>query len=387
MKYDEPPCPWYGYIYGSYFPTYSPWPWTETPLGTPPPSSSSAVTPSPSPYFSPVCDPFLENDWNGYYEGYSNIAQGARTLYVNVLAPYGSNDLRFQCRTLPCEYETEPPTPAPATSVPSSAPTAAPTSDPTTAPSIAPTDASVEFCFSGRTEVQVEGKGTKRMDALQIGDNVKTADGTFSKVYSFGHYDPLGATVFFQIWTAGMRKPLEITADHMLYVFSNESDKKAKILPAVALKVGDFLAAPKGSSIAAVKITSIATVQRQGLYAPFTASGDIVVNGVVTSNYISFPSAFQGFLSFEQQHWLQHMAFAPYHLYCGDAGCKDETYDETTGLSKAVMIWLPLFHFLEHVLPWMTHFVAVVLGLGYYVVWKQQQAHKKAPHPVKPTLI
>ena len=55
-------------------------------------------------------------------------------------------------------------------------------------------------------------------------------------------------------------------------------------------------------------------------------------------------------MSFEQQHWMQHAAYAPYRLFCqfvSSSSCQDETYDESSGLSKAVMVWLPLLHWVE----------------------------------------
>jgi hypothetical protein len=183
--------------------------------------------------------------------------------------------------------------------------------------------------------VEVKDKRVMRMDALSIGDEVLTADGTYSKVYSFGHYAPTTKTNYLQILTENMDKnhPLEISHKHLIYVY-DKSHKKAQVLPAENLVVGDYLVTVHGCS----QITSIGVVQRQGAYAPLTATGDIVVNGVVASNYVSrewLPNLVSG----KMLHLLQHGAALPYRIFCSLVGCENETYDETTGFSPWVSFW------------------------------------------------
>ena len=102
------------------------------------------------------------------------------------------------------------------------------------------------FCFSDRMMVDALGKGATRMDQLKVGDSVLTADGTYSKVYSFGHLDPLRKTEFLQIQTNDSKDlPLEITADHLLYVYNEESGE-ASLLPAGNVKNGDSLLTAQG---------------------------------------------------------------------------------------------------------------------------------------------
>ena len=126
-------------------------------------------------------------------------------------------------------------------------------------------------------------------------------------------------------------------------------------------------------------MSSVNMVKRRGAYAPFTNTGDIVVNGVAASNYIALPPVLQNLLSFKVQHWMQHVAYMPYRIFCGaTGGCKQETYDESTGLSKAVVVLIPLLRWLEYhiemvampnhwVLFNMAHLAAALLG---YFAWK-----------------
>ena len=234
-----------------------------------------------------------------------------------------------------------------------------------------------------------------------------SADGkTYSRVYSFGHKADHQIVEYLQIYTttddAGdddstgknkkKKKPLEISAEHLVYVVKDGASHP-NLVPARDVAVGDAVLIT-GSSTANqrhAKVQSIGKVTRRGAYAPITASGDIVVNGIVASNYVALPSTsrLQSRLSSEQQHWVQHAAYAPYRIYCQTIGdCQNETYHETTGLSAVVMWWMPLLGWLEQEeacpkviltmlvfgvtlvekFHWMHLLVAAV---GYYVlVWK-----------------
>lgn len=214
-------------------------------------------------------------------------------------------------------------------------------------------------------------------------------------VYSFGHYAPNATTEYLQVYlqssdeTNKKPMPLEITRDHMLYRFDDfELLKKTSLIPAGDIKVGDVLVtAAVGSTFTATsaKVEDVRTVTRVGAFAPFTTSGDIVVteNNIVASNYIALPPAFQEphWLSLEQQHWLQHVAYTPYRWYCihylGN-GCQNETYHPDTGLSLAVRAWLPVLGLAEgfalniHIL----HLAAAAV-FGFYLILKRKAAKKK----------
>jgi hypothetical protein len=105
-----------------------------------------------------------------------------------------------------------------------------------------------------------------------------------------------------------------------------------------------------------------------------------VANGLAASCYIALPPALQDMMSFEQQHFVQHLAYTPYRLYCGALNCRDETYDEATGLSKAVMMWLPLLYVVELALRCMCPFRAVsfvILMYRMYQFWKKHRLFRQ----------
>ena len=203
-------------------------------------------------------------------------------------------------------------------------------------------------CFSDRMTVTTRDDGVKRMDQLEIGDMVLTKEGTYDKVYSFGHLDRDRKTEFLHILSDGVHHaPLEITADHLVLVDS------LGFVPAGQVKPGDRLVSTSSTTTTsdtgtAVVVLSVHKVQRHGMYAPFTTSGTIVVNGLIASNYIALPPVFQSHISFGEQHAWQHVAYTPYRVYCSwVVNCRDEKRHDATGLSNAVTVWLPLLHWFE----------------------------------------
>ena len=177
------------------------------------------------------------------------------------------------------------------------------------------------------------------MDQLKIGDLVLSGDGSFSKVYSFAHKQPNTKIQYLHVLTASMDKnqPLEISAEHLIYVHKEASSAK-KLVPAASLKVGQYLVAHDGSSS---EIRSVKIRPSKGVYSPLTASGTLVVNGVVASNYVS-PGWIVSKVSGETLHYLEHAGVLLYRLFCTMVNCEGETYDATHGLNMWVLFWFNL---------------------------------------------
>jgi hypothetical protein len=118
--------------------------------------------------------------------------------------------------------------------------------------------------------------------------------------------------------------PIEISAGHLIFV-----GKQA--LPAGRVRVGDIVRLGNGEN---AQIVDIKPVVRAGVFAPFTDSGTIVVNGIVASNYLSLDSHTGdmtiGGWKVASYHWVSHLALAPHRLYCLVAArkCEKESYAE-----------------------------------------------------------
>jgi len=183
--------------------------------------------------------------------------------------------------------------------------------------------AAAKKCFSYANTVEVQGKGLTLIDALKIGDYVRAGKDQFSRVYSFLHLDHDVEADYLQIHAEGLKPPLELSPEHMVFV------KNAPV-PASQLMVGDML----GQN----KVSEIKSVKRRGAYAPVTESGDIVVSGILASSYAAVRS-----YTPINQHTEAHAFFAVRRLVCAfNFGiCENETYTE-----DGFPDWLsPMVHF------------------------------------------
>jgi hypothetical protein len=193
-------------------------------------------------------------------------------------------------------------------------------------------------CFPGDAALEVAGKGKVSMKDISLGDKVLTDNNKYEAIYSFGHRNEAATMEFVKLVTAG--KSLELSKDHLVYA-------NGQAVPASIVKVGDELQLADGS-LSAVLAIKIAI--KTGVFAPFTASGTIIVNGIKASTFIAFQESatahvagidtgitFQflaQFFEFPQQVWCAHFS-----------ACDTETYT-TEGISTRVsglhtlFVWL-----------------------------------------------
>lgn len=158
------------------------------------------------------------------------------------------------------------------------------------------------FCFSGMNQVKLLLENgsfqTKNMKDLQIGDFVQSStSGEFSRVYSLGHVNHDTWITYYQITTSSNAK-LELTSDHMLWISGKQ------MTPASLVQVGDTVQ----TTLAAAKVTKIATVVRKGAYAPLTEDGTIVVTDILASCYPTLlPNQSRLFFDLVSMHTISHL--------------------------------------------------------------------------------
>jgi hypothetical protein len=185
------------------------------------------------------------------------------------------------------------------------------------------------LCFSSASTVELEGRTLVSMRDLSIGDKILVGEDKYQEaIYSFGHKHHSMESTFLQIVTSASALPLEITSNHLVFLYDQDIP-----VPASLIKTGDLLAGSTSSK--PERVTNISLITREGLYAPFTADGTIVVNGVEASAYISFqPSKSQleiGGIKIISWHAIEHAWMAPYRLFCTSifqGRCKNESYNE-----------------------------------------------------------
>lgn len=130
-------------------------------------------------------------------------------------------------------------------------------------------------CFPASALVEVAGGGEVRMELLKGGHEVRVAVGdvVHSPVIAFSHRRRGGMREFVRIELEGGRA-LVVSEGH--YVHAD-----GRLVAAGVVRVGDVLETVGGDA----KVARIGNVVDEGLYAPHTAHGDIVVGGVRVSTY------------------------------------------------------------------------------------------------------
>jgi Hint module len=198
---------------------------------------------------------------------------------------------------------------------------------------------SPSLCFPGDATCQVEDRGHVAMKDIKLGDKVLVQGGKYEAVYSFGHRakDTEGHYLKFVTTTGHV---LEISEAHMVFV------EGGRCVPASSVRIGDKVElADDGLAI----IQSIKVVLRQGAFAPFTASGTVIVNGVKASSFIAFQNSeslkIGGIDTGITFQFLGHAYESPQRLWCQYlSSCTDEQYS-----TKGIPLRLEYVH---HAVRW-----------------------------------
>ncbi|OWF43690.1 sonic hedgehog protein A-like [Mizuhopecten yessoensis] len=164
-------------------------------------------------------------------------------------------------------------------------------------------------CFTGKGTVQTPDRGRVFVSDIKVGDQVlaMTKDGTlqFSDVITFLDRDEKRNGLFFTLLTSDERT-ITLTDKHLIYTSpSNQTTLHSfQARYADTVKIGHYvLIAENTEVIKPSKIIDIKIGLQDGVYAPLTAEGSIVVDDVVASCY--------GVINSEL---IAHVVFAPTRL-------------------------------------------------------------------------
>ena len=198
-------------------------------------------------------------------------------------------------------------------------------------------------CFSERATVQVQGyEDPVSIRDVQVGDHVLTAGNRYSPVYAFGHRNLQKETTFVQLETG--EQTLELTGDHLVFLNGRKNPVRAD-----SIRKDDVL---RGKH-AGLKVFNIKSVDREGVYAPFTPDGTVLVDGILASSYVSMdPKSkdnveLRNGMGIISQQTFVHISMSPFRLICqgmpaslSEAVCQVNDDDDGLSLYTSVAVTL-----------------------------------------------
>ena len=165
-------------------------------------------------------------------------------------------------------------------------------------------------CFPGTSRVRIEDGRLLPLSQVALGDRVLSFDDStgnlrYDDVISFLHRCEAGTrnTTFVQISVVGGAS-IALTGDHLIYVSNTASADD--IRPRFAGKVvrGDYVFYANSSAVVVREVVGVDVIHvEEGLNAPLTSTGNIVIDDVISSCYAEVTS-----------HRLAHLAMAPVRL-------------------------------------------------------------------------
>jgi hedgehog protein len=164
-------------------------------------------------------------------------------------------------------------------------------------------------CFTAETTVQTSNGTNLRLEELRIGDRVLALDMTtgrftYSEVILFLDRNPEQRREFLHLRTASGRN-LTVTPSHLLMVASNSSDTyRVQAVFADRVRPGDRILIHNRLEPEIDIVISTEAILKQGVYAPLTTEGTIVVDGFVASCYAVVDS-----------QWIAQWSYAPFRIY------------------------------------------------------------------------
>jgi hypothetical protein len=125
-------------------------------------------------------------------------------------------------------------------------------------------------CFPASSTIKLQLGGKRRMDQLQIGDYVQTPRG-YSRVFAFIHHLPKKTAEYIEF-----NEQLRLSGNHFLAANDRGTFKLAR-----DVNEGDTIFVDGRAD----KVESKKVVEDEGLYAPATFDGRMIVDGTLVSCY------------------------------------------------------------------------------------------------------
>ncbi|KAI5093138.1 tiggy-winkle hedgehog protein precursor, partial [Silurus meridionalis] len=163
-------------------------------------------------------------------------------------------------------------------------------------------------CFPGSASVYLSDGRTKHVKDLVEGDEVLAADEQGNLVYSdfITHLDRdlITRRTFLVLETSQPKATLRLTPAHLVFIWDDSDGLGMTAKFASDVKAGQKVFVWEGrGSLRSTRVERVYAVEDRGSYAPLTAHGTVVVDGVLASCYAAI----------EEHRWA-HWAFTPLRL-------------------------------------------------------------------------
>lgn len=209
--------------------------------------------------------------------------------------------------------------------------------------------ASSSGCFAMGSAVTMANGATKEIQELQLNDQVQTITSTgeiiIDTVYMFLDRDETSPSHFVRLdYEGGF---LELTLKHLVYTSNSSATifSQSQATFAEYVGVGHSIYVRLNNTIEARRVRKTSLKFQNGYFAPVTRSGNIIVNGVVSSCYALI------------DHKLAHLALWPMRLFSyissdiADAASANTSdthliYTYHGGIHWYAKTLMSLFHFL-----------------------------------------
>ncbi|XP_052567622.1 protein hedgehog [Culex pipiens pallens] len=160
-------------------------------------------------------------------------------------------------------------------------------------------------CFTGDSTVQTINGEHRKLSELQIGEKVLSVDSSgrvvYSEVMMFMDRDTHQSREFVHIETDGGAH-LTVTPAHLVMVWQKEIGE-SRYLFADRIQEGDYVLVNIDNNLEPRKVLRISAKLSQGVYAPLTSEGTVLVDSIAASCYALIDS-----------QSVAHLSFLPYRV-------------------------------------------------------------------------
>lgn len=161
-------------------------------------------------------------------------------------------------------------------------------------------------CFTAESTVTMANGDKRRLADLQVGEKVQSVDAKgnviLSEVLTFLDRDVNQTREFVHLETTDS-KSITVTPSHLLMVWQPKINQ-VRYLFADKIEEGDYLLVNvDGENLEPRKVRKVSAVLAQGVYAPLTSQGTLIVDSIAASCYAVIDS-----------QKIAHWSFAPYRV-------------------------------------------------------------------------